>query len=289
MEFFHHITATFDRWLAYTGDQLTDSSFWWGIVTALGLLAATVAIASVRGVVSPLSTFASRLGNGFYYYYHRSYPDIISAASHILLTGTDGKAWLYLDTIFSERNLLVVMWNPYKAFLLRQTAGFACAADPLIRLNHYGPKKRRWWRRRQPLSAAQISALRVKIRQRYRSLYRPLVTSVSEHYTNNDSIRASRGEAIQVMRMVLAKTYMGKAEMHHRIHIIHEWQFLQWPQECPLLARESYRERHELTLWLRKMYRRYPWRFDVVHDFVPPERVPPGFLHWQRERGGETL
>ena len=288
MDFFTHPVATLTRWLTYSSDQITDASFWWGIVTALGLLAATVGIPAVRGVVSPLSTFASRLGNGFYYYYHRSYPDIISAASHILLTGPDGKTRLYLDTIFSERNLLVIMWNPYKAFLLRQTAGFACAADPLIRLNAYGPKKRRWWQGRRPLTARQIGALRISIRRKYRSMYRPLVASVSEHYTNAGSLRASRGEPMQVMNMILAKTYMGNVEKHHRIHIIHEWQFLQWPEQCPLLARDSYRERHELTLRLRQMYKRYPWRFDIVHDFVPPENVPAGFLAWQRARLGGT-
>ena len=57
---------------------------------------------------------------------------------------------------------------------------------------------------------------------------------------------------------------------------------MHWPPECPHIDRESYRERHELTLWLRRMYKRYPWRFDFVHDFVPLDRVPEGFLHWQR-------
>ena len=288
MDLFHHLYATFTHWLAYTTDQITDSSFWWGIATALGLLAVTVVIPAIRGAVSPLTNFASKLGNGFYYYYRRSYPDIISATAHILMTGPDGRARFFLDTIFSERSLLVVMWNPYKAFLLRQTAGFACAADPLIRLNPYGPKKKRFFRKRRPLTAHEFGLLRAKILRRYRSMYRPLVSSVSEHYTNQDSIRASRGEKVQVMLMVIAKTYMGRDEKHHRIHLIHQWQFLQWPQQCPDVERESYRERHELTLWLRKMYRRYPWRFDFVHDFVPPERVPDGFVRWRMTHQDET-
>ena len=282
MDLLTRALAALHHWLAYTTDQVTDASFWWGIAAALGLLAAAIIIPAIRGAVSPLTNFASRLGNGFYYYYRRSYPDIISAAAHILQTGPDGRTRLYLDTIFSERALPVVMWNPYKAFLLRQTANFACDADPLVRLNAYGPKKQPFFRRRRPLTARQFGELRQKILRRYRSMYRPLVSSVGEHYTNQDSIRASRGERMQVMVMVIAKTYMGRDEKHHRIHLIHQWQFLQWPQQCPQVDRESYRERHELTLWLKKMYRRYPWRFDFVHDYVPHDRVPEGFLRWQK-------
>jgi hypothetical protein len=145
------------------------------------------------------------------------------------------------------------------------------AADPLVRLNHYGPKRRRWFR--PALRAKHIGELRRTIRRRYRSLYAPLVRAYAEHYTNPGSIRASRGEKMAVMRIVLAKTYTGD-QKHHRLHGIHEHVLAAWPNECPSISRPVYRERHALMVKLRDAYRRAPWRFDFIDEFVPLNEAP---------------
>ena len=129
--------------------------------------------AAARGAVGPLVGTLSRLFTGYYFYWRRSYPDLISASQCILLRRPDGETEMCVDTIFGERTLQAVIGNPFKAWLLRQTAEFATDADPLIRLNEYGPKRRRWFRRR--MRARDIAALRRQIRRRYRALYAPLV------------------------------------------------------------------------------------------------------------------
>ena len=272
-----HLTAWLQHWLAYSWDQISDSSFWWGAGTTLLGLVGLAALPAVRGAIAPLTGGAGRLFTGYYFYWRKSYPDIISATQHILLHHPGGRIEFCLDTTFGERTLATVMWNPYRAFLMRQTADFACDADPLIRLNRYGPKKRRWKRRR--MGAADIGIMRTKIRHRYKSLYSPLIGAVAEHQTNPGAVRASRGETMVPMRIILAKTYTG-AQRHHRIHGIHEWVFLRWPQQCPQIARPEYRERHELTLKLRDMYRRMPWRFAFIDEFVPLSEAPEGFVEW---------
>ena len=271
------LSAALQHWFDYSWAQLSDSSFWWGAGTAVLGLFGLAALPAARGAIAPLTGGASRLFTGYYFFWRRSYPDIISATQHILLRHPGGRVEFCLDTIFGERTLATLMWNPYRAYQMRQTADFACEADPLIRLNRYGPKRRRWFRR--PLTASRIGALRKSIRHRYKSLYSALVGAMSEHYTNPGAVRASRGEIMVPMRIILAKTYTGQ-QKHHRLHGIHEWVFLRWPQECPEIARPGYRARHELTLKLRAMYLRYPWRFDFIDEFVPLAEAPEGFVEW---------
>ena len=85
------------------------------------------------------------------------------------------------------------------------------------------------------------------------------------------------------MRIIIAKTYLGE-QKHHRVHGIHEWMFLHWPRECPQIARPEYRVRHELTLKLLAVYKRAPWRFDFIDEFVPVDEAPEGYVEWLYRR-----
>ena len=278
-------TSSLRAWLEYSLDQMSDVSFWWGVGTAQLGWSGLAALPALRGAIAPLTSGASRIFTGYFYYRKRSYPDIVSATQHILLHHPDGRLEFCLDTIFGERALATIMWNPYRAWMMRQTATWACDADPLVRLNPYGPKPKRWFRRR--LTAARIGELRKQIRRRYKLLYAPLVGAIAEHYTNPGAVRASRGERMAPMRIIIAKTYTGD-QKHHRVHGIHEWMFLHWPEECPQIARAEYRARFELTTKLLAIYRRAPWRFDFVDEFVPVDQVPEGYVEWlyrRRERG----
>ena len=272
-----HLTNLVNHWIGFGWSQISDATFWWGAGTTLLGLIGLAAIPALRGAIAPLTGGASRLFTGYYFYWRNSYPDIISAMQHILLHHPGGRVEFCLDTIFGERTLATIMWNPYRAFQLRQTADFASATDPLMRLNPHGPKRRS--RFAKPLTAKRIGELRLLIRRRYKALYSPLVGIVAEHYTNPGAVRASRGETMVPMRIILAKTYTGP-HRHHRLHGIHEWVFLRWPAECPHIARPEYRERHELTLKLLEMYRRTPWRFDFIDEFVPASEAPEGYVEW---------
>ena len=84
------LAASFQRWMAYSLDQISDVSFWWGAATTLLGLIGIAALPAIRGAIAPLTGGVSRIFTGYFYFRRASYPDIVSATQHILLRHPDG-------------------------------------------------------------------------------------------------------------------------------------------------------------------------------------------------------